>query len=87
MTDTIRQYFSKTTETNRYIETNPETMGGAPVIKNTRIPVTLVLACLKDGMSVGDIAKDYDISRSAIRNALAYAIEILDSPYLDETDG
>ena len=41
------------------IEINPRVCNGKPVLKNTRIPVTVILDLLADGDSFDDIQKKY----------------------------
>jgi uncharacterized protein (DUF433 family) len=41
------------------IETNPEILGGKPVIKGTRIPVSLIFELLSLNYSVDQIIKEY----------------------------
>ena len=52
---------------------------GKPVIKNTRVPVELVIGKLSAGMSFEDIINEYDITREDILAALGYASKILSS--------
>jgi len=40
---------------NDFIETKPAVMLGKPVIKNTRIPVELIVRKLGEGATVGDL--------------------------------
>ena len=59
----------------KYITSDPQVMGGAPVIKGTRIPIDVVLHRLKEGNSVKTIHKMYpwvtfDILSSAIEEAI-----------------
>lgn len=42
-----------------YIEANPEVLFGKPIIKNTRISVSLILEKLAAGDSVSDILDAY----------------------------
>ncbi len=57
-----------------YIQTNPAIMLGKPVIKNTRIPVDLIVEKLAFGESVEEILLDYPrISRESIQACLHYA--------------
>jgi uncharacterized protein (DUF433 family) len=44
---------------NKYIVSDPNIMGGAPVIKGTRIPIEIILHRLKEGNSVAAIHKMY----------------------------
>jgi uncharacterized protein (DUF433 family) len=57
-----------------YIVADPAIMGGAPVIKGTRIPAHSVLARLEDGDALSDIvAENPDIAPAAFTAALAFA--------------
>ena len=59
---------------DRYITSNPDILGGTPVIAGTRISVYSVLGRLQDGDTAEDIAKDYpEISEQAIETAELYA--------------
>jgi uncharacterized protein (DUF433 family) len=58
----------------KYISSDPQVMHGKPCIKGTRIPVSLVVAMLSDGMSVNAILKEYpSLTKTSIRAALKYA--------------
>jgi len=58
------------------IEVNPSVMHGKPVVRNTRIPVELVLRKLADGASVTDILDGYPrLTEADIRACLDYAAE------------
>lgn len=52
-----------------------------PVIKNTRIPVSLIVACLKDEMTIREICEEYKLTEEDVEKAMEYVIEILDVPY------
>jgi len=41
------------------IESDPEILGGKPVVKGTRIPVDLVLELVEAGYSPEEIAEEY----------------------------
>lgn len=41
------------------IESNPEILGGKPVIKGTRIAVELILEMVQSGCSVDEILSEY----------------------------
>jgi uncharacterized protein (DUF433 family) len=57
-----------------YIVSNPEIMFGKPVVKDTRIPVALILEKLGNGISETELLKAYPrISIEAIRACLLYA--------------
>ncbi|MEV4481992.1 DUF433 domain-containing protein [Micromonospora coxensis] len=40
------------------ITVDPEVMGGAPCVRQSRVPVATILAMMADGMSVTDILTD-----------------------------
>jgi uncharacterized protein (DUF433 family) len=55
------------------ITSDPRVLGGETVITGTRIPVALLLSHLASGMSVDEIAYEYDLVKEQIYAALAYA--------------
>lgn len=56
------------------IEINPSVMLGKPVVRNTRIPVELVLRKLSEGAAVADLLDAYPrLTEADIRACLAYA--------------
>lgn len=57
-----------------YIISNPEILGGKPMIAGTRISVELILDRIASGMSVKEILKDYPhLTANQIQAAIAYA--------------
>ena len=50
---------------------------GTPVIEGTRITVTTILACLRDGMTFQQIQEDYGVTRKSIEDVLNYSIRII----------
>ncbi|HVB21761.1 MAG TPA: DUF433 domain-containing protein [Ktedonobacteraceae bacterium] len=52
-------------------------LGGKPVIKGTRVPVSLVLGKLAGGMSIDEVLYEYYLSITDIRAALGYATQRL----------
>lgn len=56
----------------------PDVHHGDPCIKGTRIPVSIIVGSLADGMSVEEVCTAYpQLSVDDIRAALAYAAELL----------
>jgi uncharacterized protein (DUF433 family) len=56
------------------IEINPSVMQGKPVIRNTRIPVELLLRKLAEGATVEELLDAYPrLTKDDIRASLAYA--------------
>ena len=59
------------------ITVDPLVCHGQACIKGTRVPVSIVLDCLGDGMSVDQIIDQYpSLSPEAIRAAAAYGAEL-----------
>ena len=59
---------------DRYIASDPDTLGGTPVIAGTRITVYSVLGRLQDGESEDDVLEDYpEVPREAVKAAELYA--------------
>jgi len=77
----IEQYFSKIAEKFNTIQIDQKKLSGMPAIKNTRIPVSLIVACLKDEMTIREICEEYNLAKQDIEEAMEYVIEILDVPY------
>ena len=46
---------------------------GRPVIRDTRVPVDVVVGKIAGGMSVDEVAADYGIAREDVLSALSYA--------------
>lgn len=64
------------------VHCNPKILSGIPVIKGTRIPVSMILACLADGYTADQIREEYPrLSAEDITEAILYA------SHLTEQDG
>jgi len=56
---------------------DPKVMGGRACIRGMRIPVSLVVGCIANGMSSEDIVGDYpDLEPEDVRQALQYAASL-----------
>jgi uncharacterized protein (DUF433 family) len=63
---------------SKYIISNPNIMGGAPVIKGTRIPIEVILHRLKEGNSIEEIHKMYSwIDIKTLTGAIEEAIQTI----------
>jgi uncharacterized protein (DUF433 family) len=63
---------------NGRIEINPAVMQGKPVVRDTRIPVELVLRKLAEGATVDDLLDAYPrLTKDDIRACLAYAADAI----------
>lgn len=56
---------------------DPNILGGKPVLKGTRVPVSLILGKLAGGMSMEEVIYEYYLDMAAIRAALGYAAQQL----------
>lgn len=67
------------------IELDPRVCNGKPVIKGTRIPVSVVLEQVAEGLSWDQLLKDYpELQREDIQAALTYARESIDNTEIRE---
>ncbi len=58
------------------VESDPEIMGGEPVIKGTRVSVAVIVGSIADGMTEPELLDAYpQISQKDIRACLKYAAE------------
>lgn len=61
-----------------HIVVDPNIHHGDPCIKGTRVPVTIIVGSLADGMTAEEIIEQYpQLTADDIRAALAYAAEVL----------
>ena len=57
---------------------DPEVHHGDPCIKGTRVPVSIIVGSIADGMGVEEVRAAYpQLSVEDIRAALAYAAEVV----------
>jgi len=54
---------------------DPEVKHGKPVIRNTRVPVDIILSSLAGGMKIEEVAEEYGIKN--VLAAIEYAAEII----------
>ena len=61
------------------IELNPKVCNGKPVIKGTRIPVSVILELIAEGESWDELLAGYpELKREDVQAALLYARAFLD---------
>jgi len=56
---------------------DPDIKGGKPVIKGTRIPVSLVLDKLSLGISFEELINEYGLEKDQILNTIRYAAKLI----------
>lgn len=64
------------------IEVSPDVATGAPVLKNTRIPVWAIVRALADLGSAQEVAQAYEISAEQVKQALYYAADLLEEVHV-----
>ena len=70
-----KRYTGPMTLTQR-IEINPKILAGKPVVKGTRIPVTLILNLLAGGYTIRRILEAYpNLTRADVQAAIRYSGE------------
>ena len=65
----------------KYVEINPQILGGTPVITGTRIPVERIYQLIKQGHSVETLQKEYSW---VDKKKILYTVAILMKAGLDE---
>lgn len=63
-----------------YIVSDPEILGGTPVIKGTRVPVSRIIYLLKEGYTIDAIHEDYPhVSNEILEAVIDETAEIINS--------
>jgi uncharacterized protein (DUF433 family) len=55
------------------VEAKPRVLGGAPVLRGTRMPVDAIIDNFDFGVSVAEIAEQFEISQDEVEAVLTYA--------------
>jgi len=56
---------------------DPTICHGKPVIRGTRVAVSIVVGSLAGGMGFEDVQREYDLTQEDIRAALAFTNELV----------
>ena len=62
--------------TSDHIVIDPAICHGKPVIRGSRVPVTVVVGSLAGGMTFEEVQREYDLSADDIRAALRFVGEL-----------
>ena len=57
---------------------DPKICHGKPVIRDTRMPVALIIGSLASGMGLEEVQREYDLTAEDIRAALRFAGELVE---------
>ena len=60
-----------------HIQIDPAICHGKPVIRGTRVPISIIVGSLAGGMSMEDIEREYAVTREEIQAALAFANDLI----------
>lgn len=58
------------------IVADPTVCHGQAVVAGTRVPVAVVVGSLAGGMTVAEVAREYDLAEADVRAALKYAADL-----------
>ena len=59
------------------ITIDPKVKSGKPVIKGTRVGVELIIGQIAGGMSIDQVADEYELSAEDVKAALRYAAHLV----------
>ena len=63
---------------HKFISVDPEIQHGEPCIKGTRIPVSMIVKSVEEGMTIDEIINEYpQLNDESIQAALAYKSDIV----------
>ena len=67
----------------RWIVKDPDYLNGRLAIRGTRLPVSLILQCLGEGMTLTEIKKTYtDFSDEALKEVMLVAAQALEEEHV-----
>lgn len=55
------------------VEVNPQVQGGAPVLRGTRLPVSAIVDNFEYGLSIAEIAEQFEVGKDRVQAILTYA--------------
>ncbi|ADQ40222.1 protein of unknown function DUF433 [Caldicellulosiruptor acetigenus I77R1B] len=82
----VKHYLYLISKRHNSISVDEDVLSGMPCIKGRRIPVSLILSCIKEGISIEEICEEYLLNKEDVVKALEYVIDVLDYPYQEEED-
>ncbi len=63
---------------NERIAVDPKICHGKPVVRGTRVPVSIIVGSLAAGMTHADIEREYALTADDIRAALEFANSLVE---------
>lgn len=71
--------YSYTKTMKKYIVSNPEILGGKPVVAGTRIPIGQILFLLKEGFTLEAINEEYpQLNKKTLEGAVEEAVKLVE---------
>ena len=56
------------------VESDPDKLGGTPILKHSRMPADGIVENFADGMTPDEIAEIFELPTQGVRELLAYAV-------------
>jgi uncharacterized protein (DUF433 family) len=74
---TFKEYLMRI-DWHKFVTVDPEVHHGEACIKGTRVPVSMIVGSVADGMSFDEIVDAYpQLKKESVQAALAYAADIV----------
>lgn len=81
---TGKPYLEAISKNHPKVRMDTSVLSGMPTIDGRRIPVSLVLSCLRDGMTIEEICEDYLLETKDVKASINYVIDVLNRPFHQE---
>jgi len=65
------------------LESHTNKLGGILIIKGTRIPLSLIMHCLSEGITIQNICEDYDLKEEQVSQSIKFVSDTLDMISID----
>lgn len=80
----VTDYFKRIAKEFNNINMDQRILSGMPVVTSTRIPISLIIESLGQGISAEDISADYNITLNDIKVSVDFVVKILNSPFYED---
>ncbi len=85
MNKIIKRYLKEKTTDSEVVVVDEDVLQGMPIIEGTRLPVTLILAYIRDEENFEEVLEDFPyITKEQVVASLDYLIKVIGDPYQDE---
>lgn len=76
-----KNYLDSITKNHDYIKMSERIFEGMPSVKGEDIPVSLIITCLRDGLSINEICQQYNLTEEVVIACIEYTIDVLNKPF------